>query len=336
MDRSAREVLASLETSAVPEYVQKYYARQKSKQNTEGAKVVLETLRTDLIPMQIQFSQYDQYERLQELRQKAIEIEKIRQIQRKRAWGPLASGIAAISLGMTTLAAPAYAEEIKIDPILQVKPEVVNEVNQDQGTESEIKTVIDNSHNDSQQILSKSEPKTEIVVDEKEQLKESKPEPKSDSAATKQGTTKSKSESVVKAEPVTTNQVATKQDSSKPEPKITLASSSTKVATDHTKIATFTKTADQSVIAQLNKLSTDPDTKTQTAEDTTSIQKAELYQVQKGDTLWKLAEKYYGNGNLWVKIWDTNKEKLIQQDPRNADDLGHWIYPGQELQIPTR
>jgi LysM domain len=46
--------------------------------------------------------------------------------------------------------------------------------------------------------------------------------------------------------------------------------------------------------------------------------------VQKGDTLWDLAGRYYNNPFLWPQIWDANK--YIP----NA----HWIYPGDPIAIP--
>ncbi len=52
--------------------------------------------------------------------------------------------------------------------------------------------------------------------------------------------------------------------------------------------------------------------------------RVEIYEVQKGDTLWKIAQKYYGDGNRWKKIYEDNKEVI--KDP----DL---IYPGQKIRI---
>jgi LysM repeat protein len=47
--------------------------------------------------------------------------------------------------------------------------------------------------------------------------------------------------------------------------------------------------------------------------------------VVKGDTLWDIAERYYGDGSRWPEIYEANKDEI--QDP----DL---IYPGQEFTIP--
>ncbi len=51
----------------------------------------------------------------------------------------------------------------------------------------------------------------------------------------------------------------------------------------------------------------------------------EYYEIQKGDSLWKIAKNVYGNGNDYPKIFEANKEVI--KDP----DL---IYPGQMIRIP--
>ena len=47
--------------------------------------------------------------------------------------------------------------------------------------------------------------------------------------------------------------------------------------------------------------------------------------VKKGDTLWKIAESCYGDGSLYKKIFEANKD--ILKDP----DI---IKVGQKLRIP--
>ena len=49
------------------------------------------------------------------------------------------------------------------------------------------------------------------------------------------------------------------------------------------------------------------------------------YTVKKGDCLWKLAEKFYGDGTKYKIIYNANKEQIEEE---------HWIYPGQVFIIP--
>lgn len=51
----------------------------------------------------------------------------------------------------------------------------------------------------------------------------------------------------------------------------------------------------------------------------------EFYTIVKGDTLWKIAEKAYGNGAKYTAIVDANKEVI-----KDADK----IYVGQKIRIP--
>ena len=50
----------------------------------------------------------------------------------------------------------------------------------------------------------------------------------------------------------------------------------------------------------------------------------EYYVIQKGDTLWAIAQKHLGNGSKYTKIFEDNREVI--KDP----DL---IYPGQKIRI---
>lgn len=57
-----------------------------------------------------------------------------------------------------------------------------------------------------------------------------------------------------------------------------------------------------------------------------ATQGAKTYTVVKGDTLWGIAKKYYGNGSQYTKIANANKGKV--KNP-------NLIYPGQVLTIPV-
>lgn len=58
------------------------------------------------------------------------------------------------------------------------------------------------------------------------------------------------------------------------------------------------------------------------------------YTVKKGDTLWDIAGRFYGNSTQWRKIWNANKTAMIKRSKRNIRQPGHWIFPGQKLKIP--
>ncbi len=53
--------------------------------------------------------------------------------------------------------------------------------------------------------------------------------------------------------------------------------------------------------------------------------KNKSYTVKKGDCLWNIAKKFYGNGAKYTKIYNANKSKI--KNP-------NLIYPGQVLTIP--
>lgn len=52
---------------------------------------------------------------------------------------------------------------------------------------------------------------------------------------------------------------------------------------------------------------------------------AKTYTVQKGDTLWAIAAKYYGKGSEYAKIYEANGDKISNPN---------LIYPGQVLTLP--
>jgi nucleoid-associated protein YgaU len=52
---------------------------------------------------------------------------------------------------------------------------------------------------------------------------------------------------------------------------------------------------------------------------------AQYHEVQKGDTLGKIAKQYYGDASLYMTIFEANKDLL--KDPNK-------IFPGQKLRIP--
>jgi nucleoid-associated protein YgaU len=52
----------------------------------------------------------------------------------------------------------------------------------------------------------------------------------------------------------------------------------------------------------------------------------EKYKVQKGDTLQKISQKFYGTTKKWQKIYEANKDTLKGPDK---------LYPGRTINIPV-
>ena len=51
------------------------------------------------------------------------------------------------------------------------------------------------------------------------------------------------------------------------------------------------------------------------------------YTVQAGDSLWKISQKFYGDGNQWRRIYEANKGTIKDPDV---------IHPGQTFTIPAK
>lgn len=49
----------------------------------------------------------------------------------------------------------------------------------------------------------------------------------------------------------------------------------------------------------------------------------DVYTVERGDTLWGLCDRFYGDPYQWPRVWSYNAQL---QNP-------HWIYPGDELRL---
>ena len=59
-----------------------------------------------------------------------------------------------------------------------------------------------------------------------------------------------------------------------------------------------------------------------------SVQLPGWYVVKKGDTLWAIAERHYGAGARYRRIYKANQGRL----PRGPD----WIVPCQHLYLPPQ
>jgi nucleoid-associated protein YgaU len=63
----------------------------------------------------------------------------------------------------------------------------------------------------------------------------------------------------------------------------------------------------------------------QSESGTAAFDATQWHEVKKGESLWKIAEQYYGDGNLYQKIFAANRDILT--DPNR-------INIGQRLRIP--
>lgn len=54
---------------------------------------------------------------------------------------------------------------------------------------------------------------------------------------------------------------------------------------------------------------------------------ARIYVVVSGDSLSKIAQREYGNGNDWKRIYEANRDLIKDPDK---------IFPGQKLKIPPK
>lgn len=82
----------------------------------------------------------------------------------------------------------------------------------------------------------------------------------------------------------------------------------------------------KTVVVEQPKEPTKPKTVTVEKErDNSTAPKAKTHTVVRGDTLWGIAKKYYGNGAQYTKIYNANKDKI--KNPNH-------IYVGQVFTIP--
>lgn len=54
-------------------------------------------------------------------------------------------------------------------------------------------------------------------------------------------------------------------------------------------------------------------------------QGGQVANVERGDTLWEIADRAYGDGETWPRIYQSNRAQIVDPD---------LIYPGQELRVP--
>ena len=76
-----------------------------------------------------------------------------------------------------------------------------------------------------------------------------------------------------------------------------------------------------------NVQSTVTSTEQPASDDVGELKPALTYTVAKGDTLSKIAKKFYGDSKQWRRIFEANKDTIENPD---------LIYPGQVLKIPNQ
>ena len=87
------------------------------------------------------------------------------------------------------------------------------------------------------------------------------------------------------------------------------------------------------IVITTSKVETTPSTTPPKRTATTSSR----YTIKRGDSLWKIARKFYGSGTKWGTIYSANKE-IIENTAKKrgykSSQNGHWIFPGVTLTIP--
>ncbi len=87
---------------------------------------------------------------------------------------------------------------------------------------------------------------------------------------------------------------------------------------DGTRDVYFTLNLKEYKRIQIPKVNTNNDEKLSSAKNVPLTKgfdtKQKTHKVGKGDSLWSLAKKYYGNGDLWKKIYDANKKLIKNPD----------------------
>jgi nucleoid-associated protein YgaU len=348
--RGPQEVLKSLET---PDYVRRYFQRQR--QSQRSIYEVLESLRTDT-PLHVQFEQYAQYE---QERQKALEIRKIRKMQRKNSANKVVAASVAVAIaGLTLSPVTSFATADDMIPIETEKeslrlPEVPLKKHEKKEKRKLDKEKTIETEKESLQLpevpLKKHEKKEKWKLDEERTIETEKESLQLPEVPLKRHENKREQKKVASAQQDKKNLHSDNIKTMNQQP-IVLAStnSQSKEVSAPAPVMAATNTVGQAKELPTPATNTNSQPKeTSTQVSTPAMQqsarndqqtqmnqeKVSYHEVSPGDTLWEIAERYYGDGERWVDIWEENKEELIKRDERNKTDHGHWIYPGQTLKV---
>lgn len=71
-----------------------------------------------------------------------------------------------------------------------------------------------------------------------------------------------------------------------------------------------------------------------TVEEPTAIDSDQIYIVQKGDTLWDIAERFYGDGSRWMEIFENPENNLSYYTAQDGHTYP-MIHAGNILVVPA-
>jgi nucleoid-associated protein YgaU len=350
--RDPREVLKALET---PDHVRRYFQRQSQRSIYE----VLESLRTDT-PLHVQFEQYSHELARQKAVLKALEIDKMRKIQRRKnaATKAVAACVAVAIAGLTLTPVTSFAATDDMIPIETEKesiqlPEAPLKKHEKKEKRKLDKEKTIETEKESIQLpevpLKKHEKKEKWKLDEERTIETEKESLQLPEVPLKRHENKREQKKVASAQQDKKNLHSDNIKTMNQQP-IVLAStnSQSKEVSAPAPVMAATNTVGQAKELPTPATNTNSQPKeTSTQVSTPAMQqsarndqqtqmnqeKVSYHEVSPGDTLWEIAERYYGDGERWVDIWEENKEELIKRDERNKTDHGHWIYPGQTLKV---
>lgn len=105
----------------------------------------------------------------------------------------------------------------------------------------------------------------------------------------------------------------------------------------------FKQYVDYGVVKVVKKTTVPVQEKPKKVNPQTGGERGENYTVKKGDCLWNIAKKFYGNGTHYKKIYNANKDiiektakKYGKKSSYKGSTPGWWIYPGTKLTIPPK